>query len=117
MSDYDLNELLAYHQRLDDPAYSQQILTKIRTAEKQRYLIMLLFTVLGISVSLFYLWSKLPVGLESDLFTPTNGLLLSCIGLFMVWLWTDMFADGWTSECLSGFKELAQNHWRRLNRK
>ena len=94
MSDYDLNKLLAYHQNLDDSAFSMQIITKIRTAEKQRFLIMVLFTVLGITISLLYFWSKLPVGLESSLLTPTNGLLLSCIGLFMIWLWTDMLADG-----------------------
>lgn len=94
MTDPILKDLLAYHQPLDDQAFKSQVIAKIKANERQRRLTMLGFTLIGLLVSFIYLWSVLPVGVLHNLLTPLNGLLLSSIGLFIVWLWTEELADG-----------------------
>ncbi len=93
MTDPILKDLLGYHEPLDEAAFNHHVMAEIRAAKKQRSLIMWIFTLLGMTVSTAYLWYTLPVGVMLNLLTPTNGLLLSGIGLFLVWLWTDALTD------------------------
>ena len=94
MTDPILKDLLAYHQPLDDQAFNNQVIAKINAVERKRCFIMLAFTLIGLLLSVIYLWSVLPVGVLQNLLTPVNGLLLSSIGLFIVWLWTEELAGG-----------------------
>ncbi len=89
-----LIDLLSYHNPLDDLEFKQQVLARIKATEQKRHFIMMLFTVIGLLLSVIYLWSVLPVGVAQNLLTPTNGLLLSSIGLFLVWLWSEELSQG-----------------------
>lgn len=89
MNDPLLKDLLNYHQPLNDVDFSRQLLAKIKRAERQRRLIMWVFTLFGLCLSTLYLWSILPLDTWLHWLTPVNGLLLFGIGIFMIWLWTE----------------------------
>ena len=94
MSDFYLNDLLAYKKTLDEAGFNQAVMDKIKLAHKKRMLIMFLFSLIGGLLTVVYLLSVFPTGIGQNLLTPVNGLLFSSIGLFVVWLWTvEMSSD------------------------
>ncbi len=88
MKDPLLNDLLGYKNSLDETAFTLSLMDKIKAYNKRRRLIMGLFSIVGLLLSCLYLLMVLPVGFTQNIMTPTNGLLLAAIGLFLVWLWT-----------------------------
>lgn len=89
MNDRFLNDLLAYHEPLDEAAFRQQLMQQLARNEARRRRIMAWFIGLGVLLSLVYVWWLLPSVVWSQLLTPINGLLLFGIGVFVIWLWTD----------------------------
>ncbi|WP_223788008.1 hypothetical protein [Marinicella meishanensis] len=89
MNDQSIEDILAYHQPLDGAHFRQQLLQQLAVVQARRRRIMVWFCVLGVLLTLVYLWWMLPSLVWSQLFTPINGLLLFGIGVFVIWLWTD----------------------------
>ncbi len=92
MTDPLLKDLLSYHHSLNDAEYNRQVMARIHAANRQRRLIVTLFTLLGVLISAVYFWSVLSATIWPHLLTPVNGMLFFCLGLLIFWLWTDDWA-------------------------
>lgn len=88
MNDPLIKDLLVYTKPLDQTGFNQAVMKKINAANKKRKLIMLLSSLIGVLLTVVYLVMVLPAGVGHRLLTPVSGLLLSSIGLFVIWLWT-----------------------------
>ncbi len=93
MTEPAIKELLSYHQPVNDRAFNQQVIAKIKAADRKRRMIMMLFTLFGLIASTAYLWLALTDVTPQNLLTPVNSLLLFSVGLFIVWLWTEDLAS------------------------
>jgi predicted nucleic acid-binding Zn ribbon protein len=93
MSDPTLNDVLSYQQPLDDQAFTQQLMRQLQAEKRRRRRIMLIFIVLGVLLTLAYLWSLLPTVVWATLLTPINGIMLFVTGAFVLWLWIDTLAS------------------------
>ena len=94
MNNNSLNDVLGYHQTLPGQAFNRQVMSRLLAQRKQRQIMVTTCTLLGLLLSLLYCWASLPLGTLPQLLTPLNGALVLCMGLFLVWLWTDVLADG-----------------------
>ncbi|TDR23300.1 hypothetical protein [Marinicella litoralis] len=88
MNDSFLAEILAYKKPLDEATFNATVMDQIKKAHQMRRMIVACFSLMGVFLTAMYLLTVMPAGLAPKLLTPTNGLLLSSIGLFVIWLWT-----------------------------
>ena len=93
MSDPTLNDLLSYRQPLDDQEFTTQLMQRVQAEKRRRWRIMLTFIVLGVLLTLAYLWLLIPAAVWGTLLTPVNGIMLFVTGAFVLWLWTDTLAS------------------------
>ena len=89
MSDPTLNDILSYQQPLDDQAFTEQLMQRLSAERRRRGRIMLTFILLGVLLTLAYLWLLIPLTVWSQLLTPMNGIMLFVTGAFVLWLWTE----------------------------
>ena len=86
MSNDYLNKLLKYHQNLIDPEFLRSVMQKINQRNKQRSLIMIVFTVLGTFATVI---STVLLKPSFTFVDSTNNLMtisLTAISLFIIWL-------------------------------
>jgi len=93
MKDPYIDELLAYKNPLEEAGFNRAVIEEIQQANQQRKRIVASFTFVGLCMTVVYLLAVLPADVGVQLLTPVNGLLLSSIGLFVIWLWTDALAS------------------------